>query len=445
MVLQHPAELRQALERGFRPRSEWRLGLEYEQFVTDPAGLPWPYRGAHGVGAMLERLRQRSGWEALMEGPHLLGLKAADGRSLSLEPGAQIEFGSTPCVDLAALAAEVAQYMGHLDALEQEFDCRFVTLGAHPTSAPDEIERIPKQRYDILEPYLRDAGELGLWMMKATAGVQVNFDHADEADAMLKLRTVFALAPVFNALFANSSVKAGQLSGYASWRGHVWTRTDDARCGIVPSLSRDGSTFDDYIQWVLDLPMLYVYRDGAQVDMRGRSFRQFFESGEATRDDWEQHLSTPFPEVRFRPQLELRCADTQCPLLALALAALVQGVFYDQTSLQKAWELTADWSHEERLQCWHAAHRDGLAGVLPERHRGRGRTQLKDLAAELIGLARLSPADAVFLEPLHEMLAAGRSEGELSAELFAGEWQGDITRLIDFARCTVVSADSSGS
>jgi glutamate--cysteine ligase len=430
------ADLIDFLRRGHRPRADWKLGIEYEQFVTDPQGAPVPYSGPGGVAELLARLAQLTGWKEYRQGRNLLGLTAPDGRAITLEPGAQIEFGSTPCRSLTEAADEVADYLNYLGQIEQEFPVHFVALGAQPVAAPDQIERIPKERYDILEPYLQSTGDLGLWMMKATCGVQVNFDHSDEADAMLKLRTTFALAPVFSAMFANSSVRHGQLSGYASWRGHVWTRTDPARCGIIESLCQPDSTFQDYIEWVLDLPMLFIEREGLQIDMRSRTFRQHLEAGDATEADWESHLSTPFPEVRFRPQLEIRCADSQCPSMTLALAALVQGVYYEPGALQQAWQLTANWSHAERLESWHAAHRYGLAAKLPARHQTPSRRTLLDLARELLDLSVLRPDDAKYLAPLVRLLQDGQSEGELSAELFAGQWNGSIQKLVEFGRCS---------
>lgn len=438
MSILRDADLRAALERGHRPREEWALGVEYEQFVMHPDGRPVEYSSEPGVARLLDTFATWTGWEKKTDAGHLLGLKAADGRTLTLEPAAQLEFGSSPARSLSQLAEEIKHYMDLLARAEDEFGVRFVTQGSHPTARPEDLERIPKRRYDVLEPYLRAKDELGWWMMKTTCGVQINFDHADEQDAMRKLRTVFRLAPVFSAMFANSGVRAGEDSGYASWRGHIWTRTDETRCGFVEPLIAEDATFDDYIEWVLDLEMLFIERDGQQLDVRGRTFRQHMEAGEATAEDWELHLSTPFPEVRFRPQLEIRCADTMCPRRTLGFAALVQGVFYDEAALLQAEALCADWSAEDRVETWHAAHRDGLAAMLPERHRRPGRERLLDLARDLVDLAVLEPDDARYLQPLVQMLEAGESTGELVRRRFAGEWAGDIAALVEFGRCSQV-------
>jgi glutamate--cysteine ligase len=415
-----PSDLRSALTRGFRPQNEWALGLEFEQFVTRMDGTPLPYesRGETqsniGVEDLLERLAVKSGWARMTESGRLMGLKAKDGRQVTLEPGAQLEFGSTPCRSLRELEAEVEQYCLWLRELSRECGVRFLALGAQPTAHPSEIERIPKSRYDILEPWLEQAGDLGLWMMKTTCGVQVNFDHSDEADAMRKLVAVYRLSPLFTAMFAHSSVAAGELTGFASWRGHVWSRTDPSRCGLVEALCRPGATIDDYVEWVLDVPMLFVERDGRYVDCRGQTFREYLGRGQATMADWELHLSTPFPEARLRPQVELRCADSNGPLMSLALAALVKGVFYHDEALAQAEALVADWSFERLTEAWHDSHRYGLNGPRP----------LLPLARQLVGLAQLDDAEADYLQPLQELLASGMSQAEQTIARYqpGGEW-----------------------
>jgi len=422
-----------ALAAGHRPREARGLGLEYEQFVTDAEGRPVPYSGPAGVEALLRRAAELTGWRPLEEGGRVLGLASGDGRSITLEPGAQVEFASGICPDVPALAAQVEAYCELLRTLEDEFGVRFLALGAQPVAAPRQIERIPKARYDVLEPHLAGAGELGLWMMKATCGLQVNLDHEDEEHAMAMLRVALGLAPVLNALYANSPVRAGEWSGYASWRGHVWTRTDPSRCGLPAACLRPDSRLADYVEWALDAALLFVERDGRLVDLRGRSFRDYWRDGAggcaATLEDWRLHLSTLFPEARFRPQLELRSLDSQPPSLALALAALGAGLFYDRGSLAAAWELVADWSMAERLQALNAAHRQGLAAAGPRGGR------LLDLARELLALLRPEPADAPYLEPLRALVEYGQSNGECLAVRFRRDWGGDPAMLVAASEC----------
>ena len=427
--LADPAQLRSFLEQGIRPRGAGKLGLEFEQFVLDGDCQTIQFFGPNGVESLLKRLAETTGWKPYSENDHLISLTAPDGRAITLEPGGQIEFGSTPCADLPTMDAEVAHYRGLLAGLREQTGYCFLATGSHPHASPEDIERLPKIRYDFLEPWLAQADELGLWMMKTTAGVQVNFDHFSEEDAMAKLRTVFRLAPVLNAMFANSPIRAGALSGYMSWRGHIWTKTDNSRCGIVSRFTEEGTTFDDYADWMLDVPMLFIHRNGGYVDMRGRSFRKWMEEGEATQEDWEDHLSTPFPEVRFRPQVELRTADTVPPEYALALAALVDGLFYDEGALASAEALTASWSHAQRIDAWHEAHRSALAGEAPGGHR------LLDLARELLAMARPSASADSYLDPLREMLEDGRSLAERTVAAIEKDPEGGLQAALGVQCC----------
>ena len=376
---------------GHRPKDELCIGIESERFCVTADQAVVQYSDSNGIAEIVEQLRVISGWKAKYEKGNVMSLHAADGRAITLEPGGQIEFGTTPQIKLVDLESEINHYREMLEQVIASTGHQFLCVGVHPSAEPEQIERLPKSRYDILEPHLQQADELGIHMMKTTAGVQINFDHSDAEDAMLKLRTVFALSPVIQAMFANSPKH-----GFKSWRGHVWTRTDNARCGIVESLVAPNSTLQDYIEYMLDVPMLFIDRDGVSTDMRGKSFRDYYASGDATADDWSLHLSTPFPEVRFRPQIELRCADAVSDEKSVALAALVKTVFYDPSNLQDAYELTADWTYAERMATLHNAHKDGLDGLTPN---GK---PLRDYAERLLGIASSkATADQLrFLQPL---------------------------------------------
>ncbi len=399
--------LTQALRRGHRQPAAARVGLEVENFVLRAAdGAFVPYLGERGVGAMLARSGARLGAEPIREGEHLLGLRLPGGGTITLEPGAQMEWSSPVCADLPELARRFATWRSEQAALAEEFGVRFVALGAHPTAAPEEIPRLPKARYAVMEPWLRARGRYGPWMMKGTCGVQVNLDHADEEDAMRKLRVALRLAPVLNAIFANSTVAAGLPTGAASWRGKVWTSVDPQRCGIPEELAKDGSTFRDYVAWAAAAPMLFVSRPDGLHDVHGTPWEEWGCSCEECPGDWDLHLSTLFPEARFRPQLELRHADAGPPELALGYAALARAVFERPAALAAAEALGARWTPAQRQEAWHAAHQDALAAADPAGGR------LLDRARELLAAAQPLPEEQPFLEPVRALLADGRSLGE---------------------------------
>jgi glutamate--cysteine ligase len=418
MMVSH-SDLRRFLDRGVRQPGQGKLGLEFEQFVISAEGGIVQYLGPNGVEELMQFLSQKTGWKEKREGDHLMALIAEDGRALTLEPGAQLEFGSTPVADLPSMDQEVQHYCNLLAQANEHFGHSFLAVGSHPTASPEDLVRLPKRRYDVLDPWLREAGTLGIWMMRTTAGVQINFDYFSEPDAMAKLRLVYRLAPVFNAIFANSPLRAGKLSGYMSWRGHIWTDTDEVRCGMIERFLHPDLSFEDYVDWVLDVPMLFIEREGEQVDMRGHSFRDWMAQGKATYEDWELHLSTPFPEVRFRPQVELRTADTVPPSYALALAAFVEGLFYNEEAQAQATALVEDWSVAEIMQAWHDAHRHALAAPSPKGGK------LLDVARELLQIAKPSASAMPYLEPLRELLEDGRSLAERKVAAF--EAAGGIT------------------
>ena len=234
----------------------------------------------------------------------------------------------------------------------RELDLAVLALGIQPRSRVEEIEWVPKQRYGIMGPYMLRVGTLGQRMMKQTATVQSNLDYADERDAMRKVRIGMGLAPIINALFANSPIVDGAASGFLSFRGHVWSDTDRARCGLLPFAFRDDASFADYVEWALDVPLYFLLRDGRyRTDVTGMPFRRFLEHGadgeRATMDDWQLHLTTLFPEVRIKSFIEFRSADSQPPDRMLALSALLKGLLYEEDCVSAAVDLVKRWRFDE--------------------------------------------------------------------------------------------------
>src|SRR3989442_2801203 len=358
-------QLVEQLHRAGKPAARWAIGTEYEKVVVDRAtGRAAPFSGRRGIETVLRTLAERFGWEPKEENGRTVAL-VRGGASITLEPGAQLELSGEQCRTLHCTHDELTTHVRELVSVGGELGLAFLGLGMQPVSRLEEIEIVPKQRYRILARYMERVGTLGLRMMKQTATVQANIDYADERDAMLKLRVGMGLAPVLNAMFANSSLSDGGLNGYMSFRGHVWTQTDSARCGLLRLAFREGATFSDYVEWALDVPLYFILRDGTYLTtVTGTPFRRFLAEGaageHATLDDWNLHLTTLFPEVRLKGYIELRSADSQPPERMLALPALVKGVFYEADCLGPAWDLVKRWTFEERVALWQAVHRQAL-------------------------------------------------------------------------------------
>ena len=435
-------QLVEQMHRAGKPRDRWRIGTEYEKVgVERTTGRAARFSGARGIEAVLRGLAERYGWDPKEEDGRTVAL-ARGGATVTLEPGGQLELSGEQCATIHCAHDELTTHVREVVTVGTELGIAFLGLGMQPISGLDDIEWVPKRRYAIMGPYMSRVGTLGQRMMKQTATVQANIDYSDERDAMQKMRVGMGIAPLVNAMFANSSVSDGGLNGYMSYRGHIWTDTDNARCGLLPFVFREGAGFADYVEWALDVPLYFILRGGRYVtSVTGVPFRRFLTEGaageRATLDDWNLHLTTLFPEVRLKGYIELRSADSQPPERMLALPALVKGVFYTADCLDAAWDLVKRWSFEERVELWREAHREALLA----RFRG---VKLLELARELYaigeeGLRRQAALDKsgrderTYLEHMGEQLQMGRSPARVIAEKWTGEWDRRIERLIEFA------------
>jgi glutamate--cysteine ligase len=431
------AELVRYIAEGAKPKSEWRIGTEYEKVgVLAETGAAAPFSGPRGIEALLGRLAERFGWQPKRERGRIIALTGPVA-NITVEPGGQLELSGEQCVSIHCAQRELLQHINEVVSVGSELGIAFLGLGIQPMSSVEAIEWVPKRRYAIMGPYMTRVGTLGQRMMKQTATVQANFDFGDEADAMRKFRVAMGLVPLVSAMFANSSISEGQLNGFMTLRGHIWTDTDAARSGMLEFAFAPDAGIQDYVDYALDVPMYFIIRNGEYVETH-HTFRQFLREGlegdPATLEDWALHLTTLFPEVRLKRYLEVRSADSQPPHMMLALPALLKGILYESDSLQGAWDLVRSWSWDERLAVYDAAHREGL-------HARIRRITLAELARELVSIAAVGlkrnaqlndhgEDERIYLEPLDELVRYGKSLGRQLAELWAGPWNRDITRLI---------------
>lgn len=436
-------------QRAGKPRSVWRVGVEFERLGVDRAtGRAIPYYGPCGVEAVLRGLSDRFGWKADEEDGHVVAMQREEDW-VTLEPGGQIELSARPLLHLSAVRESLDVHCRELQEVSAPLGVAWLGLGLHPISGLDETPWVPKARYRIMGPFLGNRGRLAHWMMKQTAAMQLNFDYTDEADAVMKLRTAMALSPLSTALFANSPLREGKPNGYRSYRSHIWDYTDPDRCGLLPEIFRPDYGFADYVDYALGVPMMFVVRDGEWISMGGIPFRQFLEEGwhglQATWKDWILHLTALFPEVRLKGHLEVRSIDGLPPSLAMSPPALWKGLMYDEQACRAAWELVADLTWDERLRMREEGARLGLAATI------RGRL-LKDLALEVIELARAGlirqaqdglaePGEEQHLEPIEELVAnEGICPADRLLRLWEEVWRGDPGALADFAGCPQVEA-----
>ena len=429
---------------GAKPAERWRIGTEHEKFLfcTDTLG-PVPYAGPRGVRALMEGLIARFGWQPIAERGNVIALKRPDGETggtVSLEPGGQFELSGAPLANVHKVGAETREHLDQVIAAGEPLRIGFLGVGFSPKWTLAETPVMPKERYGIMRRYMPLVGSRGLDMMFRTATIQVNLDFSSEADMIKKFRVSLALQPVATAIFACSPFSEGKPNGFLSMRSEVWRNTDPARTGMLPFVFEPGMSFERYADYALEVPMYFTYRGGRYIDVAGSSFRDFLAGKLAalpgefpTLDDWSDHLTTLFPEVRLKRFLELRGADGGRWRRICAVPALWTGVLYDGASLDAAYDLIKDWSAEERQRLRDLTPLTALSTAF------RGGRVL-DLARQLhkiarAGLKRRAVSNAegrdesIFLEPVEEILREGRTVAEEMLARYAAEWDHCTDRL----------------
>ncbi|MCX8509111.1 MAG: glutamate--cysteine ligase [Rhodobacteraceae bacterium] len=427
-------QLAEYMESGSKQQADWRIGTEHEKFcyLTDTLA-PVPYEGARSIRALLEGLRDQFGWTPVMEQDKIIGL-TRNGANISLEPGGQFELSGAPLASVNDVRAEYDQHMQEVRAVADPLGIRHMGLGAAPVWSHEEMPLMPKGRYKLMNDYMTRVGTHGTQMMRRTCTVQVNLDFASEADMVKKLRVSLALQPVATALFASSPFFEGKPNGHKSWRSRIWRSLDASRTGMLPFAFDEGMGFQRYVDWVLDVPMYFVYRDGKYINALGQSFRDFLKGAlpalpgeKPTLSDWADHMTTVFPEARVKKYIEMRGADVGCADHIAALPAFWVGLMYDQTALDAAWDLVKGFDDETREGLRVAASVSALQGEA-------GGVKLADLARAAVGLAHAGlvargMGEERHLAPLVESLKTGKVQADHWLDRFNGDWQGDLTRI----------------
>ena len=432
-------QLVEVLASGEKPAIDWRIGTEHEKFGFRLDDLrPPTFEGERGIEALLRGLT-RFGWAPYQEHGQLIAL-TRDGASVTLEPAGQLELSGAPLETIHDTCKEVGGHLREVREVADELRLGFLGMGFQPKWRRDEMPWMPKGRYKIMRDYMPKVGTLGLDMMTRTCTVQVNLDYADEADMVKKFRVSLALQPVATALFADSPFTDGQPNGYRSYRSHIWTDTDAGRTGMPDFVFDDGFGYERYVDYLLDVPMYFSYRDGEYLDLAGRSFRKFL-AGELdemrgelpTLRDWNDHMTTAFPEVRMKKYLEMRGADSGPWGRICALPAFWVGLLYDDAALDAAWELVKDFSMEERHALRDGVPRHALA--LPFRGANVRELAVEALKISVAGLQRRARRnvggqdESAFLTELIEIAESGQTAADRKLQLFEGEWGGDIDRV----------------
>jgi glutamate--cysteine ligase len=440
--IEHHDQLAQYLADGCKPKADWRIGTEHEKFgYCKDTHKPLPFSGKRSIEAVLGGLRDRYGWAPVTEGGFLIGLEK-DGANVSLEPGGALELSGAPVETIHQTCDEVNVHLAEVKSIADEIGVGFIGLGAAPSWSHDEMPLMPKGRYKLMDAYMDKVGTSGKMMMRRTCTVQVNLDFSSEPDMIQKMRVAVALQPVATALFANSPFFDGKPNGHKSWRARIWRHLDDARTGMLPFVFDEDFGFERYVEYMLDVPMYFVYRDGKYVDALGQSFRDFLKGqlpalpGETpTLSDWADHLTTAFPEARLKQFIEMRGADGGPWRRLCALPAFWVGLTYDQEALDAAYDLCKNWDTETREQWRVAASVNGLQAKV-------GGQSMHDIARECINIAELGlknrampgaggmvPDETHFLNALKDSVETGKTPADELLEQYHGAWGGDLSKI----------------
>ncbi|MBY4893777.1 glutamate--cysteine ligase [Rhodobacteraceae bacterium N5(2021)] len=440
--IEHHSQLAEYLSDGCKPTADWRIGTEHEKFgFCRDTQMPIPYEGERSVKAVLEGLRDRFNWTPVMEGDNIIGLEK-DGANVSLEPGGQLELSGAPLETVHQTCDEVNDHLRQVREVADIIGVDFIGLGAAPIWRHEDMPLMPKGRYKLMDAYMQKVGTMGRTMMRRTCTVQVNLDFASEADMVQKMRVAVALQPVATALFANSPFLDGNPNGHKSWRSRVWRDLDPDRTGMVPFIFDEGFGFEAWVEYALDVPMYFVYRDGVYVDALGQSFRDFLKGelpalpGEKpTLSDWADHLTTLFPEARLKKFIEMRGADGGPWRRLCALPAFWVGLTYDQGALDAAWDLCKGLDAATRDEMRVQASVHGLQAEA-------GGVKMHDLAREVLAISEaglaarampgaggLVPDETHFLNALKDSVETGQVPADELLEKYSGEWAGDLSRI----------------
>jgi len=413
-----------------RPRARWKVGAELERHLLDPGGRPAPYFGTHGIAELLHHL-MADGWTPQREGPHVIAL-LRHGASVTLEPGAQLELSGAPWADVQGVMTEARTFSRELDAHLAAGPYRQVALGYTPFADIRDIRFVPKGRYAIMREHMARVDTHGHHMMKGTAATQASYDFSDEADAARKTGLAIALAPLITAMFANSPLTRGRPNGWKSFRGYVWTHTDAARTGFPEALSR--FSYAAWLDYLLDVPMMFTKTGGHWASAQGLTFRQWMRDpgrvGRApTWADWDLHLTSVFPEVRVKKQIEVRMADCVPLPLVGAFVALFEGLFYCGISLDAAWGVARRFerfgTRDERFLI---ACRHGLQGTIGGYPLVHWAEQVVQAAHD--GLTRCRPEDAPLLAPLFDLVSSAQTPADRLLAALDGDLAPDRVRSL---------------
>ena len=433
------------IKSGEKNPANFKIGTEHEKFVFNLSNnRPVKYDGEKGIKDLLTSLEE-FGWKTIKEGNNIIALSRSDalgGGSITLEPAGQFELSGAMLETVHETIKEIIDHKSQISLVGKKLDLGFLSLGFAPNWKREEMPVMPKERYQVMKRYMPTKGNHGLDMMFRSCTSQVNLDYSSEEDMIKKFRISLLAQPIVTALFANSPFKDGKLNNYKSYRSEVWKDTDPDRTGILPFVFKDNMGYESYVNYALEVPMYFIYRDGNYIDLAGSSFKDFIEGKldkvsnySATIEDWELHLTTIFPEVRLKTYLEMRGADAGGIAQICSLSAFWTGLLYNNDSLNKAGELFNDIDVAELAKVRNLVPKEGLNCAV-------GKYNVYNFASELIelslqGLKSRNKLDiegndeTKYLNPIIRIMKDKENSADKLIRKYNSEWNKDIMKIYE--------------
>ena len=359
---------------GIKSKNKIKIGVEHEKFILNKDTLlPVSYEEKNGIKNILEKLTL-TGWKPLYDDNQQTIIALKKGKeAITLEPGGQIELSGAPLDNIHETCEETTNHLKELKKIGNELNFILLGMGVEPNQSLDDIPWMPKQRYDIMKKYMTQVGTLGHHMMKRTCTNQVNIDYSSEEDMVEKLRLMFNLESIATAMFANSPFDQGKISKYKSLRSHFWHHTDSDRTGLLPFVFENGFSFEKYTDYAINVPMYFIHRNHKYIDMTQYTFKEYLNENSNNQDasvllkDWEDHLTTLFPQVRLKQYIEIRSMDACSWDLICSQPAFWIGILYDDEIMDNVKEITESWTQEDRQYLNKTVPQEGLQSTFKEK------------------------------------------------------------------------------
>ncbi len=426
---------------GSKTKDSWRIGTEHEKFLFDiKTKKSIPYEGEVSILKIFSELIKND-WVPVKEGKNILGL-VKDKKNITLEPGLQFELSGDAVQNIHQTCNEINSYLKELKIVCAKLGIGLLGNGFAPIAKLTDVFKSPKKRYEIMRKYMPNVGSNGLDMMHRTCATQVNLDYSNEIDYKKKSKLIAAITPVAVSLFSNSPFKENKLNGYLSYRTHIWQDTDKNRSGIPDFFLDNSNSFERYVDFALKVPMYFIIKDDEYIDCTGESFNDFlsgklknYPNKKPTLQDWENHVSTIFTELRLKKYLEIRSADSCSSAGICSIPAFWTGLLYDESALEQALEYVKDWNYADVYNAYLEVPKKGFDTEIKNKKIFEHAKKIIDFSA--LGLKNRKQTnnkgmdENIFLKDIHNFIKDKKSPAQSLIEKYNTRWKHDILKIFD--------------